>query len=213
MAEGISIRLRFMDLLYAAIIGNALQQLHPEAMDVRLFFGLFLILVILEDFFLYHVDVAPNNSGVEGARFIGLVFEVSILILWLFSFMAFANSANNRVFLLYIAGFFTLKTVAGLVNCLNERIFFSLSFVRELLFVVCPVIIFCMWLGLPATGRVPSHVLLVIVILWLSQAVTWWGLTFHIKRRAKDPSPAEDRGSEGAGGFRFLFPFRFVSHK
>ena len=35
------IRLRFMDLLYAAVIGNALQLLRPTEVDNGLLFGLF----------------------------------------------------------------------------------------------------------------------------------------------------------------------------
>lgn len=176
------IRLRFMDLLYAAVIGNSLQLLHPEAINAKFLFGIFLLVVILEDFFLYYADVAPENPDAEGLSFLGMLSEISVLSAWFFAFQAF--TADNWHFIFFLMVFFALKTWAGFVNCLVSKTLLSLKFGRELLFLISVSVL--AWIGLTPQATPPSEsgaLLLWIAGSWAAQTILWWGLTKFFRSR------------------------------
>ena len=178
------IRLRFMDLLYAAVIGNALQLLRPTEIDNALLFGSFLIVVILEDFYLYYADVAPNNPGVEGINLFGLASEISVLTLWLFSFVAFAK--GDWIFLYYLAGFFLVKSSAGFINCFHTKDVLTLKFARELLFILsAATLIYISEINHERNLYAAYDVLRVTAALWLAQTLAWWAMTRYINQYDK----------------------------
>lgn len=177
----VGIRIRFMDLLYAAVIGNALQLIHPQHQDVTFYFCLFLLLVILEDFFLYYADVAPENDGSEGLSFFGMVTEIAILATWFFTFVAFTSGDWN--FLIFLGVFFGLKTFAGFINCAVSGSLFSVKFLRETYFLISLGAL--AWVMLRRTGATPGEdpaMLGVVAGAWLIQTVLWWTTTKLFRR-------------------------------
>ena len=176
------IRLRFMDLLYAAVIGNSLQLINPSSLGASFLFSLFLLLVIIEDFFLYYADVAPENPDAEGLSFLGMLSEVTVLGAWSFAFQAFASGSWNFVLFLFI--FFILKTLAGFVNCAVSKSLFSLKFARELLFLATAGVLVWIWLQKPALAPAQSESLLAILAgTWLVQTILWWAITKFFRTR------------------------------
>jgi hypothetical protein len=176
------IRLRFMDLLYAAVIGNSLQLLNPETVNAKFVFGLFLLVVILEDFFLYYADVAPENPDAQGLSFLGMVTEISVLASWCFAFQAFI--ADQWIFLVFLMIFFLLKTWAGFINCLVSHVLMSLKFGRELMFLVSVAAL--AWFVTHKHDADPANspaLLLWIAGTWVVQTVAWWAITKFFRAR------------------------------
>lgn len=184
------IRLRFMDLLYAAVIGNALQLLRPTELDNGLLFGLFLMLVILEDFYLYYADVAPASGEADGINLYGLATEIAVLTLWYLSAVAFSKA--DWIFLYYLAGFFVLKSVAGFVMCCRSKELLTLKFARELLFILsAATLIYISRIGHDRNLYHAYDVLRVTAGVWLAQTTAWWSITRYVNARGKGaPDPA-----------------------
>ena len=178
----IGIRLRFMDLLYAAVIGNSLQLLEPQVLDAKFFFGIFLLIVILEDFFLYYADVAPENSEAEGLSFLGMLSEIAVLSTWFFAFEAF--SKDKWIFAGFLAAFFFLKVWSGFINCMQTKVLKSVKFARELLFLISVFLLVWIMVLNPETSPSDSrNILLWIGVSWLIQTISWWGVTKVFRSR------------------------------
>lgn len=191
----LGIRLRFMDLLYAAVIGNSLQALHPNSIDALFIFGICLLLIVLEDFFLYYADVAPENPASEGISFFGMLSEIAILTAWFFAFQAFAR--DSWTFVIYLLVFFGLKIIAGFLNCLVSKNLWSLKFFRELMFFISVGAL--AWILWKQPVTVPSHsanLLVLISACWFAQTLAWWGLTaiFRHRERRHMAAPVEMPG-------------------
>ncbi len=166
-------RTRFMDLFYAVIVGNALQAMNPTNLDVKLWFSLFLLLIILEDFFLYYGDVAPENASITGISFFNMMIEISILIFWYFAFLAFQR--DSWLFAVFLGLFSFQKSFAGFLNCLVSRSLVSLKFIRELMFLATVVTAGYAYSNQddPAPHQAIIQ-LITIGSIWLCQTALWW---------------------------------------
>jgi hypothetical protein len=167
------IRRIFMDLLYGTIIGSALRAVIPTTLDAKFWFSLFLIFMIMEDLFLYHGDVAPENKSSRGLSFFSMVTEVTILVFWFFCFQAF--QADSWLFAIYLALFSFQKTLGGLLNCIVTGAVATIKFVRELAFLAtaATALIIYFYHGGKNPDQMPMN-LLFIGIVWAVQTVVWW---------------------------------------
>jgi hypothetical protein len=85
MANDEPVRRRvFVDFMYAIVVGSALPLVSDKHLDFRdpVLYGLiFLIAIVLEDYFLYETQIA-KFQGDNTPIMPGLVFEISVLICW-----------------------------------------------------------------------------------------------------------------------------------
>src|SRR6266481_7756992 len=104
----------FVDFMYAIVVGAALPLLSPEHVSATdsVFWGVILLLVVvLEDFFLYTTEIVPYQ---ESIRFWPLVFEIGILFSWYLA--AVAIPKHPTIFFRSLACFFALKYLAGILH-------------------------------------------------------------------------------------------------
>lgn len=175
------IRLRFIGLLYAVIIGGSMQTLQPHQVDLMFVFSLFLLIVTLEDFFVYYTDVAPSNTEADGLSFFAMLTEVTILSTWFFAYLSF--TAESWMFALYFAIFNGLKSLGGFINCAISREILTLKFARELVFLAAGALALWVFLEPPSSRptEAPLH-LAALAAVWLAQTVVWWLATAVVRR-------------------------------
>jgi len=103
----------FVDFMYAITVGASLPRLDEKTLDFGnplLWALLFMLSVFLEDFYLYHTQVAPLLKGLP--RWRGFILTMSIIGSWYVSQTAFPNRLNW--FLWSFCLFFLLKLAGGL---------------------------------------------------------------------------------------------------
>ncbi|MGD0539038.1 MAG: hypothetical protein ABSC03_15490 [Verrucomicrobiota bacterium] len=108
-----STRTSFVDFIYAVVVGSTFPFLAPFDASFRLIGLLFLIIVILEDFYLFHTQIAGKVSDAP-TSFWALVLELLILVLWYLAVLSFPLS--SRPFLLALALFYFFKWLAGVAH-------------------------------------------------------------------------------------------------
>ena len=102
----------FVDFMYAVTVGTALPRLDEAALHFNnpiLWGVLFMLMVFLEDFYLYHAKVVPNLSGPTRAR--GFILSMLIIFDWYLSQASFPS--NAPLFLVSFAVFYLLKWLGG----------------------------------------------------------------------------------------------------
>ena len=109
-----SIRLRYMDLMYAAVIGNGLTLIDVTRVGWPLVISLILLITIFEDLYLYYMDANTGEAAQQTSLFM-TACEISILACWYFSMRAYSDGSHN-VFL-FFGLFLALKTLAGYILC------------------------------------------------------------------------------------------------
>src|SRR6476659_3111195 len=104
----------FADFMYAVVVGVAFSDMHlfdKAATFQSIFVTFLLLIVVLEDFYLYQTEVKPYTNVFKFQGFSSLFFEVSILLFW---YIAFAGRIEARVAsLLALSVFFFLKWAAS----------------------------------------------------------------------------------------------------
>jgi hypothetical protein len=112
-------RSMFVDFMYAIVVGSALPLLNSEHLnlsDVRFWGILFLLLVVLEDYFLYETQIAPFQQPGKISP-IALFLEVAILVSWYFSALAVSAKENRTTWFVAAFGlFYLLKFTAGVAH-------------------------------------------------------------------------------------------------
>jgi Putative Ig domain len=112
-------RSMFVDFMYAIVVGSALPLLNSEHLnlsDVRFWAILFLLLVVLEDYFLYETQIAPFQQPGKVSP-IALFIEVAILVSWYFSALAVSSKENRSLWFVTAFGlFYSLKFTAGVTH-------------------------------------------------------------------------------------------------
>lgn len=177
-------RVFFMDLLYAAIISNALAKMDSSAIHALFFAQLVLIVVIFEDCYLFYTDVAPANEGGAGVGLLGLIFEICVLISWYFAFLCVAGGSPS--FYLWYGVFFGLRVLSGLVFGVGQNKVLSWFFFRDLFYLISIGASFYLLQVGVGQGVEPlaASILGVLGPVWVLQTVLWWTTTAFVVRRA-----------------------------
>lgn len=175
-------RLTFVDFMYAIVVGSAFRLIAPPPdkpleLSFRFLGILFLLLVVLEDYYLYHTQILkpsqPHQSSLSD--FWVLVLEIGILLAWYLSTIAFP--ANPKVFLAAFSTFYALKWLAGLTHFAATAQLRSWRFYRYFSFFIpltgCVGILFVDADG----GLISPLVLGLLAGAWFVQVAIWWTVT------------------------------------
>lgn len=173
-------RVAFVDFIYAIVVGTAFALVPPVDLSVRFFGMLFLILVVLEDFYLYHTQIAVYaDQGVPS--FSALVFEIFILLAWYLAAMSFPD--KSRAFLICLSGFFVLKWFAGFAHFASLGQLGDWRFHRNHCFFF-PALIAIMILFFGEQSIITSSKKWIsLVVGWLIQVSAWWTITRLMERK------------------------------
>lgn len=163
----------FVDFMYALVVGSALPLINGEHLSWSdpVFFGtLFLIVVVLEDYFLYMTQIVPYQRAGE-MSLIPLFSEIAILVSWYLAVVA--SPKYPRFFLYAIFVFFVLKYFAGLAHWKEFRRWESR---RNLAFLIPAgtVLILDHWFR---PTEVDGYTILGLAVAWLLMVAIWWGIT------------------------------------
>jgi hypothetical protein len=102
----------FADFIYAVVIGVAFADIKLTAGVPALILTSFLLVVVLEDFFLYQTQVKPLTEIFRFTTFSSMVFEVGILLSWFLAFLSRDEPSPNLSFGC-LSAFFLLKWLAS----------------------------------------------------------------------------------------------------
>jgi len=195
----------FVDFMYAIVVGSALPLLTSERLnllDVHFWGILFLLVVILEDYYLYETRIAPFQQPGKVSP-VALFFELAILVSWYLSAVAVSAKENRTIwFLCAFGAFFLLKFLAGVAHwvgfyrSLSGRKLYSLwrgtweSIVTNFAFGISILIALVIaWQFGQAQMR--WWMLLALFIAWLLTLITWWTsygrMTLNIETLARLP--------------------------
>lgn len=183
-------RSMFVDFMYAIVVGSALPLLNSEHLDlhdVRFWGILFLLLVILEDYFLYETQIAPFQKPGKVSP-VALFFELAILVTWYLSAVAVSAAANRTGwFLCAFGGFFLLKFLAGVAHWTGfyRSLAKGVRFYRSLGRGIWESIVtnFAFWISILAAfgillrceqAQMGWRMLLTLFIAWVFTLIMWW---------------------------------------
>lgn len=177
-------RIEFVDFMYAIVVGAVFPVIAPIEMSFRFFGMLFILLIVLEDFYLYHSQVAVHEKHDKKLTFGALVFEISILLAWYLAAIAFPN--QPRPFLFAISGFFILKWLSGLCYWGALKMLGDWRFLRNTTFLIPTVV--CLYFALWKTPNLEEmHTWILVAFAWIIQTIIWWIIT-RIKSPTKELS-------------------------
>ena len=172
-------RVSLVDFMYAIVIGSAFPLIAPIELSFRFFGMLFLLLVILEDFYLYHTQIVSSDKAAVG-RFITLVLEIAILLAWYLCVIAFSTSSDAS--LVAYGAFFLLKLAAATAHFDRLKLLGSWRYLRSFSFLI-PISVACVLACCGWGGRLSSfRIWGIVASTWAVQVTIWWGLTKHYKR-------------------------------
>lgn len=166
----------FADFLYAVVIGVAFSDLKVSALDEQLLGGAFLLIVVLEDFFLYQTQIKPKTNLYKFASFRSLFFELAILLSWFFAFKVFADS--KLAGLLGLSVFFFFKFLATAIRLPKAKATDRPFLYRDFTFLL-PVLglgALALMVDLGLCTSIGRYVWLWAFAIWLVQTVIWWGV-------------------------------------
>ena len=174
-------RIAFVDFMYAIVVGSAFGAVPPLELSFRFLGLLFLILVILEDFYLYHTQIVGRREA-QVPSFSALVAEIAILLVWYLAVISFPDSPASC--LLCFAAFFALKWLAGVAHFAKLAKLRSWEFRRNATFLV-PMVV-AVVIALTGGNRDLSFVgqWLPVTAAWVFHVTTWWGVTNHRSKAA-----------------------------
>ena len=75
-------RLIFLVFMYAVVVGSAFEHLDASIISFKFLFIIFMIVIILEDLYLFHIEISPYEDRTKPISLISLCFEIGILIAW-----------------------------------------------------------------------------------------------------------------------------------
>lgn len=172
-------RLAFVDFMYAIVVGSAFPLIAPLEVSFRFFGMLFLLLVVLEDFYLYHSEIQGSDQ-LGGGGFFALIMEISILLAWYLSAISFPGSA--RAFLIAFAAFYLLKLLAGFAHFTAVAQVRSWRFYRSLSFLI-PFATAAILAGVASDEGLRSAIVWPLIMgASILQVLVWWMVT----RRCRD---------------------------
>jgi HAD superfamily phosphoserine phosphatase-like hydrolase len=174
-------RATFVEFLYAVTVSAIFSKIGSVGFGLEFAALCLLILVILEDYYLYSTQVLPTEQKELKTKFIVLVLEASILLSWYLSAVSIGQS--NTVFLVTFSLFSLLKITAGLFHWLSHPDKINWRFFRYVVFIFVPVVSIWSYLTLKDQGII----YLTVFFAWLAQAALWWGIT-HILIEREDLS-------------------------
>jgi hypothetical protein len=176
-------RITFVDFMYGIVIGAAFPLVAPLELSFRFAGMMFLVIVILEDFYLYHTQIAIYETPDQKPSFIVLVTEISILLAWYLTAIGFPHKKVS--FLIAFGAFFLLKWIAGLAYWISLKRFSDWRFHRNHTFLL--PITACIILGMCTKGNDLVHpvVWITILVVWVVQTAIWWTITTRLGRLSR----------------------------
>lgn len=177
-------RRRFVDFIDAIVIGAVFSSIAPLESSFRFFGMLFLLFVILEDFYVAHTQLATFKTPIIALRFFPLVIELAISLSWYLAAMAFPKKKD--AFLIAFSCFCFFKWLAGFVHWGSLKMLSNWKFKRNYLNFICVVV--CLWVLLMSGNnklRRP-RVWIPIALAWVTQTASWWVVT-RINVAKKEP--------------------------
>lgn len=173
----------FVDFMYAIVVGSVLPLVNDKHLhwgDPTFYTTAFLIVVVLEDYFLYETQIARYQKALTFSvtGLLGLILEIFILICWYLS--AVSVPEHPLWFLSSFASFYALKFAAGWAHWKAIRWESMRNFAFTLPIAVCGWIWFC---GKPE--GVGAWVVVKLAASWIAMLAVWWGVTIrHMPSRA-----------------------------
>ena len=167
-------RIAFVDFMYAIVIGSAFGLVPPLELSFRFLGLLFLILVVLEDFYLYHTQIVGRQER-QIPSFLALVAEIAILLAWYMAAISFPDKSNSS--LACFSAFFALKWVAGFAHFAKLGKLRSWEFNRNLTFLI-PMFTAVAVIMIRGNTRLSSTgTWLPVMLSWFVNVLIWWGVT------------------------------------
>jgi hypothetical protein len=166
----------FADFLYAVIIAVAFSDLKVSTVDLQLCVGSFLLVVVLEDFFLYQTQIKPRIDLYKFASFRSLFFELAILLAWFYAFKRADDSSIAAM--LGLASFFLFKFGATAVRlpkaAAKDRPFLYRDFTFLIPVIGYSGLALALYYGACHLSETGAWV--VGALIWVVQTAAWWGL-------------------------------------
>jgi hypothetical protein len=181
-------RRRFVDFIDAIVISAVFSNIAPLEFSFRFFGMLFLLLVILEDFYLAHTQLATLHAPIIAHRFPPLVIELAISLSWYLAAIAFP--AKKGPFLVAFSCFSMFKWLAGFIHWRSLRMLSAWQFKRNCLCLLCAVV--CFWV-LFLTGDTKLRHPKVwgpVAFAWVTQTICWWRITKSNEVKEQPPVQA-----------------------
>lgn len=175
-----STRVSFVDFIYAIVVGTTFALVPPVDLSFRFFGMLFLILVVLEDFYLYHTQIAVYADQ-NVPSFSALVFEISILLAWYLAAMSFP--AKSKAFLFCFSAFFVLKWLAGFAHFTSLGQLGNWRFHRNHSFIIPASIGIMILLFSAQSISVSLSKCILLALGWIVQVSIWWTVTRQMERK------------------------------
>ncbi len=167
-------RIAFVDFMYAIVVGSAFGLVPPFELSFRFLGLLFLILVVLEDFYLYHTQIVGRRET-QIPSFSALVAEIAILLAWYLTVLSFPGKAASC--LICFACFFALKWFAGLAHFAKLARLKSWEFRRNVTFLLPMLTAIVILISRAYANLSSTGIWLSVMLSWIIHVAIWWGVT------------------------------------
>jgi hypothetical protein len=175
----------FADFMYAVVVGVAFSGVSVNDSAAVLFVTLFLLVVVIEDYFMYQTQVKPHTDLWNFVSFQSLLFELAILLAWFLAFLSRKDAGAAAPVCLIV--FFIAKWIASLKHLVKASQAGKQWLVhRDHLFLISAVTAaaIAIWSShrTVAVAGVPlGFDWVVLAIAWAIQTMAWWWI---VRQRA-----------------------------
>jgi hypothetical protein len=170
---------QFVDLFYAVVVGGSLGLIGNVDDYVLVAARLFMIVVVLEDWFAYFKFVVPNIVQKQRYTPYSLIMEFGILVSWYLSVVSLSSNADRHYHLfLFIPIFFLIRFLAGFRAHFRRGTVRTKEFFSEFLYAIHALIYFrlflmCYWGELPFWSAFGWFVLAYLIL-----TIIWWTIRY-----------------------------------
>lgn len=168
----------FADFMYAVVIGVAFSDIKLSDSWPALFATLVIIVMIVEDFYMYQTQVKPLVGVFRFWTLRSLLFEMGMLLSWFLAFLSRRESLASAIVCVGI--FYFLKWLPSVLRIRTTEKSKRWVLHRDHLYLItvaCAVL-----LATKYKNFLGSYIIL--LVIWLIQTALWWIVVRTYERRA-----------------------------
>jgi hypothetical protein len=169
----------FVDLFYAVVVGGSFNLIADVTDYWNVAAKIFLIIVVLEDWFAYYTFVIPNIVETQRYKLYSLIMEFAILMSWYLSVASLNSGISVRHHLFFwISVFFVIRFITGFRAHWIRATLYSRESFSEFLYLMQSAFYFVLGLACSFGQFSFWGAFGCFVLIWVSVTIIWWHIRY-----------------------------------
>jgi len=168
----------FVDFFYAVVVGSTFSYLTLDNATSIILIRLFMIFVILEDWYVYHRYVISFPTARKKYTIRSFLFEISMLLFWYFSFISIPERLT--MFLILYSLFFLTKLYAGISHYMTKQSPITKEAILDFFYLVPAISSFLVYFLAIKNYCSVTDCYSIVIVFWAVTIVSWWSFKLNM---------------------------------